>query len=600
MKKNNSVNLAIALSFLIVSLFVSMVLVRQTQELRRKAADGGEMYLSPTKIEFKKGEKNGYELRIKNLSKKFDGIYIKDNFCYDSSLIEFDSIVKSSVLSEATKIRISGSSEKCLEILIASEARDELLPKGEGELLATIYFKALTKTGNGSIRMFTDEAKLLMTGPEGTFTLSKATGADYTVIDDGTTVTPPKDKKYKRTTGTCDKSIGEYACTEDPSGPYSTELNCKTDATCFITYGHSSASCNAETGDWNCTKDTGSAMTESQCKADVGCDTTHKFKRGECDTSVGRYLCSQDDTSGTFSSKSECEVDTATCKVDTTARYKRSSCDTSIGQYNCSKDTAGSYTSLDSCKMGDSGCVKEGTVTNTPTPRPTATNTPTPTPGGVTSTPVPTATATPVPGSGGYMLKFKMVYPGLAKGSAIDACMSDLFKVKMIVMAVLDSGATQTITVDDVVLSRTSETVVREDTGNKAEVYVFKGQVALPDSFPYNSKLAVFIDSKKHLTIKYGTDKQTGMYKKMYGDLGGLTKSVSTTPEFDFTGYPPLAGDINGDDVVNVLDFTELKAAMNSTDSRYYGADFTGDCMINSVDSAYFFASLKYKEGQIY
>jgi hypothetical protein len=587
MKKNKSVTLAIGLSFLIVSLFVSLKLMEVSQEMRRQASEvGGEIYLTPVDLEFKKGETKQYELRIKDLDRVFDGIQMDNNICYDSTLIEFISATKSSIVTDVVNRSITGTTEKCLNLAVIIEKEVAGLPKGNGELLVTLNFKALSKTGNGNLSIYKEKEKLIMAGPEGKFYLSKATGAKYTVIDGSG---GGGDKKYKRTSA-CDKSIGEFACAEDSEGSFTTLESCKTDSTCFVTWGHTATACNTETGDWNCTKDSSSSMTESECKMDAGCDVVgDKYKKGECNTSTGKYACTKD-SSGTFGGLTECE-EADGCEIG--IKYKRTSCDTSVGKYNCVRDDArGSYTSLDSCQMGDSGCVKVPVATNTPTPPPVATNTP---------TPPPVATNTPVPPSGdGYALKFKMIYPGLAVGSATDICMRDLMKVQLTVLAVLDSGATETVVINDVSLSRESDTVTREDLGNKSVVYVFRGKTILPSSFKHNSKLALFISSKKHLPIKYGVDKQTGMYKEMYGKLGTLTKDIATTPEFDFTAYPPLAGDINNDGVINLLDFSELKAAMNSTDSKYYGADLNGDCVINAFDSTYFFASLKYKEGQIY
>ena len=585
MNKNKSVTLAIALSFLIVSLFVSMQLVRTPQETRRKAADGANkasIWMVPATASFSKiGEEKIFELKIKSEDvKKYDGVQFLKNICFNQNYINIVSVASVGMTGIYMEGKAISTSNTCLN-LVFQPITESSPPSGE-IILAQLKFKAVGK-GEGSIVISTGKVKwddkdnesLLVTGPEGIFTITSATGVSYEVKDE-------TGKTYNRTTG-CNKLTGEYTCAEvvGVGGSYATIASCKTDSSCYITYSHGPTDCSVVTGDWTCKPDAaGTFSSEAVCKVDPGCDTTNKFTRGACNYSTGKFACTSGAT-GDYAGLTECEIDPTKCAITATPTPTLTPTPTPT---NTPTPTP----------------TPPGGATNTPTPPPTATNTPTP-PGGATNTPTPpVATSTPVPGSGGYVLKFKMIYPGLAKGSATDICMKDLTTTKLTVVAVLDSGATQTITINDVVLARQSDTVTREDTGNKVDVYVFKGQTVLPDSFPYSSRLAVFMDSKKHLTIKYGVDKQTSMFKKLYGELGGLKKDVATTPEFDFTGYPPLAGDVNGDDVVNVLDFTELKAAMNSTDSKYYGVDFTGDCMINSVDSAYFFASLKYKEGQIY
>jgi len=91
--------------------------------------------------------------------------------------------------------------------------------------------------------------------------------------------------------------------------------------------------------------------------------------------------------------------------------------------------------------------------------------------------------------------------------------------------------------------------------------------------------------------------------------LGGLTNDFTTTPLFDFTKYPLLAGDVTGPDgtqdgVVDGLDFSFVKtqsiARTEVAAGEYMLADLNGNCKMESQDLAILMLSLKEKQAQLY
>jgi len=127
--------------------------------------------------------------------------------------------------------------------------------------------------------------------------------------------------------------------------------------------------------------------------------------------------------------------------------------------------------------------------------------------------------------------------------------------------------------------------------------------------FTEKNNLAVFVKSPKSLQVKYGVDKQTAYYDKAGGELGGLTSNEETTPRFEFTGYPLLAGDVTGaedkqDGVVDGLDFSFVKTqSIKRTEvgeGEYMLADLNGNCKMESQDLSNLMLSLSVKQGQLY
>jgi hypothetical protein len=138
---------------------------------------------------------------------------------------------------------------------------------------------------------------------------------------------------------------------------------------------------------------------------------------------------------------------------------------------------------------------------------------------------------------------------------------------------------------------------------------VYNVQVPLGD-FNYRDNLAVFVKGPKSLQVKYGVNGQSAFYNKAGGELSGLTNDGATTPVFDFTKYPLLAGDVTGltggvqDGVVDGLDFSYVKTeSIKRTEvgaGGYMLADLNGNCKMESQDLSILMLSLSEKQGQLY
>ena len=157
-------------------------------------------------------------------------------------------------------------------------------------------------------------------------------------------------------------------------------------------------------------------------------------------------------------------------------------------------------------------------------------------------------------------------------------------------------------------------------SGDKTKVYngvnlqamdsagTYKGSVLLT-GFPYTSNVAVFIKGPKHLQMKYARQNQSTSYDKAGGELS-LTTSAATSPEYDFTAYPMLPGDIVGgspdegpNGVINGVDFSYLKnrpSHESVAEGGYLKGDLDGNCQINTNDVNILKLSLETKQGELY
>jgi len=130
------------------------------------------------------------------------------------------------------------------------------------------------------------------------------------------------------------------------------------------------------------------------------------------------------------------------------------------------------------------------------------------------------------------------------------------------------------------------------------------------EGFNYKNNLTVFVRGPKHLQVKYGVDDQNYFYNLEKGQLSGLTKSESTTPVFNFTGYSLLAGDVTGptsgvqDGVIDGYDFSYIKneAIKRTTVAAhsYMLSDINGNCEMESSDLTWMMLSLIDKQEQFY
>jgi hypothetical protein len=130
------------------------------------------------------------------------------------------------------------------------------------------------------------------------------------------------------------------------------------------------------------------------------------------------------------------------------------------------------------------------------------------------------------------------------------------------------------------------------------------------EGFNYRNNITVFIRGPKHLQVKYGKDDQNYYYNLEDGQLSGLTKNMSTTPMFNFTGYPLLAGDVTGatngvqDGVIDGYDFSYIKSEAIKRTSvaphSYLLSDINGNCEMESSDLTWMMLSLIDKQEQFY
>lgn len=115
------------------------------------------------------------------------------------------------------------------------------------------------------------------------------------------------------------------------------------------------------------------------------------------------------------------------------------------------------------------------------------------------------------------------------------------------------------------------------------------------------SNLALFLTGPKHISIKYGENNQKAWYSTLAGSLG-LTRE--TTNSYDFSEYPLLAGDVNGDGKIDGRDYSYIKGKAGVLTSGSAGTsvdgDINGDCQVNSGDIALIKKSLKEVNGQTY
>jgi len=211
---------------------------------------------------------------------------------------------------------------------------------------------------------------------------------------------------------------------------------------------------------------------------------------------------------------------------------------------------------------------------------------------------VPTATPTPpIVVSNGSILKFQMAFFGI--NNAAQCATPAKMPLSVIVRAA--DGTTRTM--NNVIPVREMFAAT-----NLTGIAVYSTQLPL-DNFDYTDNLSVFIKGPKSLQVKYGINGQTAYYNKAGGELGGLTNDFTTTPLFDFTKYPLLAGDVTGPDgtqdgVVDGLDFSFVKtqsiARTEVAAGEYMLADLNGNCKMESQDLAILMLSLKEKQAQLY
>lgn len=307
--------------------------------------------------------------------------------------------------------------------------------------------------------------------------------------------------------------------------------------------------CDATKGTYTCTESATGTMDLATCQGT--CDVIKKYTRGTCNYGTGEYNCTESGT-GTMT-LAECKKADSNCYL---GYSKTTNCNTTTGEWDCQKDSA-SDISLSKCKA-QSGCD--------------------------------------IASSDSYVLRFKVVYPGVRADSE---CADPYKKLSLIV----EAADGKTLALKDVTAVKIDGET--KDTGEDKPLQVYMVEVPLKD-FNYSDNLSVVVKGAKHLGIRFGMDKQVACYNQTVGKLSKLTKD-SKSPLFDFTGMPLLAGDVGGkdsslpDDFINAVDYTLIKNAQNcAKDKCPPQTDLNGDCAVNSADSVFLTNSLSEKCGDMY
>ncbi len=188
------------------------------------------------------------------------------------------------------------------------------------------------------------------------------------------------------------------------------------------------------------------------------------------------------------------------------------------------------------------------------------------------------------------VLNYRLAYAGVEKGAK---CAVN-WPVSLVVMS--SAGVVK------------NYRVVPEKDSSVTNRMVYKGSVVL-EGLNERENLAVFFKGPKHIQVKYGVNNQVNYYNVAGGRIS-LTTDAFTSPVYDFSGYPLLAGDVTGpsagvqDGILDGRDFAYVKNEAIGrkvvADGSYYLADLDGNCVMNSVDISTLMVSLNEKQGQLY
>jgi len=163
-----------------------------------------------------------------------------------------------------------------------------------------------------------------------------------------------------------------------------------------------------------------------------------------------------------------------------------------------------------------------------------------------------------------------------------------------------------------IIVLSAGETKVFTDTPtaitSKGTLIEYQGSLPLV-GFNHLTNVAAFIKGPKHLQMKYAIQDQTARYGSAGGKLT-VTTSAETSPLYNFTGYPMLAGDVVGATIkdgpngeINGVDFAYLKSLSKNVlgeAGTNVNGDLDGNCMITSNDIAIFRISLERKQSELY
>lgn len=182
-------------------------------------------------------------------------------------------------------------------------------------------------------------------------------------------------------------------------------------------------------------------------------------------------------------------------------------------------------------------------------------------------------------------LNFKTTIQGVAVGSLC----ANSWRASVI----LKSGVGTTMVYRNVPL-------VRSDIVSGIPTY--NGTVRL-EGWTEKTNLLVFIKGEKHMQMKYGQDNQVAAFPET---VGKLTVSEGTSsPIYNFTGYPLMPGDVNQDGMINGDDFSLIKTKTQTYETVAEGDadaiyDLDGNCQLNTIDIDWLSKSLNTRQDEIY
>lgn len=197
-------------------------------------------------------------------------------------------------------------------------------------------------------------------------------------------------------------------------------------------------------------------------------------------------------------------------------------------------------------------------------------------------------------------ITIKLSFTGVTKGN--DQCVFNWFPK----MKIRDKSGNDILTPGVNYVS--SGLVKTDDVNSRGEIiYTFTTNLVEFTKGVTTEKLAFFLTGPKHISLKYGKDKQNSWYSTLIGDLSVVGGADNT---YDFSEFPLLAGDVTGDTVgnsdgkIDARDWSFVKQKSQPITVGSQGADLVGDvdgnCQVNAIDAALVKRALIEINGQTY
>lgn len=165
-----------------------------------------------------------------------------------------------------------------------------------------------------------------------------------------------------------------------------------------------------------------------------------------------------------------------------------------------------------------------------------------------------------------YNIRLRMSLAGLGDYTSVPACLGDL-RVSVTMQA--EGGIEKTFA--NIPLTKVDKVCQSVDTNNNCSSYlaVFEAKLEMPGVSGNFNKAAFFIKGPRHLQNKYGKNNQDDYYNEKGGEI-----AVSNGSVLDFSKYPLLPGDVNGDGLVDGRDYALLVRSL-LTEQTGYDLDYS-------------------------